>query len=459
MDAGLSFSINSNTSWRKDFAMTSDYRIAGETARGKVHKKLLLSGHRKQYNRLMRVLYLCQYFPPEIGATQIRAYEMAKNLVAMGHRVTMMTEVPNHPSGVIRPEYRKRFRVVEQMHGIEVIRSWVYATPDKTFRTRLLFYVSYMVTTIVNSLLLGKGKYDVVYATSPPLFVGLAGLVIARMRRVPFVFEVRDLWPEAAVELGELQGPHYIRWAHAMADYCYKRARGIVCVTQGIYTALAAKRLPERKLFIVKNGTNPDRYRYVFERELEEKRGWKGRFVVLYAGVHGVGQGLETVLEAASALLPVKPIHFVFIGEGPRKRELMAHASRRYLSNVEFLPEVSADEIAKYISLSSLCLVPLKKNELFKGALPSKMFDSWACGKPILLTVDGEARAELELARGGVFVEPENASAMARAIMEMYRKPEQVRQMGENGGRYILEQGYDRAVQARKLAQILQNLL
>lgn len=323
----------------------------------------------------------------------------------------------------------------------------------------MLFYLSYMVTTIVNSLFLSKRPYDVVYATSPPLFVGLAGLVIAGMRRVPFVFEVRDLWPEAAVELGELQGSHYIRWAHAMADYCYKRARGIVCVTQGIYTALAAKRLPEQKLFVIKNGTNPERYRYLFERELESKLGWKGRFVVLYAGVHGVGQGLETVLGAASVLLPVKPIRFVFIGEGPRKRELMEHASRRHLSNVEFLPEVSADEIAKYISLSSLCLVPLRKNELFKGALPSKMFDSWACGKPILLSVDGEAREELESARGGVFAEPENAGAMARAIMAMYRKPEQARQMGAKGRRYIHERGYIRAQQAGQLAHVIQNLL
>jgi len=137
----------------------------------------------------------------------------------------------------------------------------------------------------------------------------------------------------------------------------------------------------------------------------------------------------------------------------------MAQASRRHLSNVEFLPEVPADEIAKYISLSSLCLVPLKKNELFKAALPSKMFDSWACGKPILLSVDGEARETLESARGGIFAEPENASAMARAIMEMYQKPEQARQMGENGRRYVHEQGYSRAQQARHLAQIIQNLL
>ena len=425
----------------------------------KEHKKLLILGRGKQYNPLMRILYLSQYFPPEIGATQIRAYEMAKNLVAMGHRVTMMTEVPNHPSGLIHSEYRARVRVVEQTHGIEVVRSWVYATPYKTFRTRMLFYLSYVVTTIVNSLFLSKGTYDVVYATSPPLFVGLAGLVIAKMRRVPFVFEVRDLWPESAVELGELQNPHYISWAHAMADYCYRQARGIVCVTQGIYTTLVSRGPSKQKLFIVKNGTNPERYRYVFERDLEEKLGWRGKFVVLYAGVHGVGQGLEAVLGAASALRRVEPIRFVFIGEGPRKRELMAHASRRHLSNVEFLPEVSAGEIAKYISLSSLCLVPLKKNELFKGALPSKMFDSWACGKPILLGVDGEARKELESARGGMFIEPENVSAMARAIMEMYQKPEQARQMGENGRRYILEQGYDRAKQARKLAQILQNLL
>jgi glycosyltransferase involved in cell wall biosynthesis len=407
----------------------------------------------------MRILYLSQYFPPEIGATQTRAYEMATNLVDFGHEVTVMTEMPNHPSGIISPEYRSRLRVVEHLDGIHVVRNWVYATPLKNFNTRMAFYLSFMVTTIMNSLFLNGKKYDVVYATSPPLFVGLAGLIISKTRRIPFVFEVRDLWPESAVELGQLSDPRYVRWGHWIADFCYQHARGIIAVTRGIYDRLIAKNVPEHKLFLIKNGTNPERYRYILDRELERKLGWKGKFIVLYAGVHGVAQGLETVLEAASILDGVDEIHFAFVGEGPVKDKLVVQAARKNLHNVEFLPEISSDEIARYISLASLSLVPLKKNDLFKGALPSKMFDCWACGRPIILSVDGEARHELELARGGLFVEPENASAMAGTILDMYRNPTLCKEMGENGRRYIHENGYIRAQQGRNLAMIMDRLL
>ncbi len=407
----------------------------------------------------MRILYLSQYFPPEIGATQTRAYEMASNLVSMGHQVTMMTEMPNHPSGIIPLEYRSRFRVIEEMDGIHVVRSWVYATPVKSFRARMLFYLSFMLTTVLNSLFFKRKQFDVVYATSPPLFVGLAGLIIAKLRRIPFVFEVRDLWPESAVELGELKNPRYVRYGHEIADLCYQNARGVIVVTKGIYEKLIKKNLHEHKLFLIKNGTNPERYRYIQNHNLEKKLGWRGKFVVLYAGIHGVAQGLESVIETASVLEHMDRIHFAFVGEGPAKDGLIAEVKRKRITNIEFLSEVPADEIAKYISLASICLVPLRNKSLFKGALPSKMFDCWACGRPIILSVDGEARTELEAARGGLFVEPENASAMAEAISYMYKNPPSCREMGENGRRYIFDKGYIRAQQADNLDQVLERLI
>lgn len=407
----------------------------------------------------MRILYLSQYFPPEVGATQIRAHEMAANLVSLGHQVTVMTEMPNHPSGIIRPEYRRKFRAIETLDGIEVVRSWVYATPYKTFRRRLIFYLSFMITTIFNSLFLERKRFHVVYATSPPLLVGLAGLIIAKLKKIPLVFEVRDLWPESAVELGELTNPKYINWAQKIADLCNEQARGIVTVTRGIYRRLLAKNLTKEKLFLVQNGTNPERYRYTYDSELQKILGWQGKFIVLYVGIHGLAQGLETVIEAASLLKHENSLHFAFVGEGPKKNELMQKAARRKLSNIDFISEVPADEICKYISLADLCLVPLKKNDLFKGALPTKMFDYWACGKPILLSVDGEAREELEGAKGGVFVEPENSSLMAKTILDVYKDPTLAKQMGENGKRYIREKGYIRSEQARVLAHILRKLV
>jgi glycosyltransferase involved in cell wall biosynthesis len=407
----------------------------------------------------MNILYLSQYFPPEIGATQSRAYEMASNLVAFGHRVTVMTEMPNHPSGIIPPEYRGRFRAVEEMDGIKVIRSWVFASPIKNFKQRMLFYLSFMGTSVLNSLFLRTSGFDLVYATSPPLFVGLAGLIIAKLRKLPFVLEVRDLWPESAVELGFLTNPRSARWANRMADYCYRNALSIICVTKGIQKTLLGKNIPGKKIFLIRNGTNPERFRHVFDAELQKRLGWLNKFVALYAGVHGVAQGLETVLEAASLLVEEAAIRFVFIGEGPCKEDLQRSAIKMKLRNVDFLPQVATNEIAKYISLAGVCLVPLRKRELFKGALPSKIFDSWACGKPVILGIEGEARSEMEEAQGGIFVEPENPQEMARAIMDIYGNPERARQMGENGKEYLHKKGLFRSEQARQLEEILQKLL
>src|SRR5574342_1417632 len=186
------------------------------------------------HQRSMRILYLSQYFPPEVGATQTRAYEMARGLVRAGHQVTMIAEVPNHPSGIIPPRYRGKLYERSLWYGIEVIRVWVKASPVKNFRGRMAFYLSYMLMAALAGLSLARGKYDVIYTTSPPLFAGAAGLTLSYLRRIPLVFEVRDLWPESAVALGELRHPRAIKLAELLEKRCYQRARAIVVVTSGI---------------------------------------------------------------------------------------------------------------------------------------------------------------------------------------------------------------------------------
>ncbi len=172
----------------------------------------------------MHILYLSQYFPPEVGATQTRAYEMARGLVRAGHRVTMLTEVPNHPSGIVPPAYRGKWFERSELDGIDVLRVWVKASPVKTFKSRMAFYLSYMANATLVGALKARGPFDVVYATSPPLFVGAAGLALHGLKRAPFVFEVRDLWPESAVALGELRSPRAIAWAGKLEELCYNRA-------------------------------------------------------------------------------------------------------------------------------------------------------------------------------------------------------------------------------------------
>ena len=209
----------------------------------------------------MRILYLSQYFPPEVGATQTRAYEMARYLVSQGHQVTMIAEIPNHPMGIIPPEYRGKWYERTLLDGIDVIRVWVKTSPVKTFRTRMAFYLSYMVNATLAGLL-AHGPYDALYATSPPLFVGGAALALSWLRRIPLFFEVRDLWPESAVALGELNSPRAIALAEWLERTCYRRAEQIVVVTQGIYRRMLERGYPLEKLTLILNGANTELFQF-----------------------------------------------------------------------------------------------------------------------------------------------------------------------------------------------------
>jgi colanic acid biosynthesis glycosyl transferase WcaI len=403
----------------------------------------------------VRILYLSQYFPPEVGATQTRAYEMARYLVSAGHQVTMLTEVPNHPSGIIPPEFRHKLWERTVLDGIDVIRVWVKASPNKTFAARMWFYLTYMIGAAIAGLALARGRYDVILATSPPLFVGGSALALSYLRRIPLVFEVRDLWPESAVALGELTSPRAVAAAGKLEEMCYNRARRIVVVTAGIRQRLQQRGFGH-KLALIPNGANTQLFVPAREKGemLRARLDLAGSFVVIYAGIHGVAQGLETVLEAARQLQNTPGIHFLFVGEGPKKAELVALRDRMELGNVTMLPEQPRSEMPAYLSAADVALVPLRKLEIFQAALPSKMFDAWACGCPVLLSIDGEARQVLNEAGGGVFCLPEDAAEMAGAILDLRAQPQRLRLHGDNG-RAFVEAHYSRQHLAAELEKLL----
>ena len=404
----------------------------------------------------MKILYLSQYFPPEVGATQARAYDMATGLIRAGHRVTMLTEVPNHPQGIIRPDYRGRLFARDVLDDIDVIRVWVKTSSVKSISTRLLFYLSYMVTATLAGLLLAREDYDLLYATSPPLFVGGAALALSTLRRLPLVFEVRDLWPESAVSLGEIKNPRLVRWSTWLEERCYRRARRIVVVTQGIRARLSERGFPSEKMAFIPNGSNTEIFRPQPEAALALRRelGLEGCFLVIYAGIHGIAQGLETVLEAAHRLVGIPDVHLLLVGDGPAKSHLLQLKEELRLTNVTMLQGQPREAIPAYLSAADVALVPLRKVELFKGALPSKMLDAWACGVPVILAVDGEAKEVLEKARAGSYVEPENPSQLSNAILRLRENPALCKEYGRNG-RDFVARNYDR----RKLAQSLEKLL
>ncbi len=411
----------------------------------------------------LRILYLSQYFPPEVGATQTRAYEMARYLAGQGHRVTMLTEVPNHPSGIIPPAYRGKLWERKPLDGIDVVRLWVWAAPEKGFVTRMRFYLSYMVMAILAGVVLGlrlRRRYDVVYATSPPLFVGLAGVIIAAIIRARFLFEVRDLWPESAVALGELNNRRAVALADGVARLCYRRARGIVAVTRDMVARLEARGIPPDKIRLIPNGANVDQFRPVPAEvwPLREQLGLDEAFVVLYAGIHGLAQGMESLVETARLLRDEPGIRFVFVGAGPKKAAVAALKAQYGLENLVLLPEQPRAAMPAYLTMAGVSLVPLRGAQLFEGALPSKMFEAMACGAPVLLSARGEAATVLHEAQAGLIVPPEDPAALAAAIRYLRDHPAEATVMGQNGRIFVVRE-YSRAEQARRLERVLRSVL
>lgn len=408
----------------------------------------------------MRILYLSQYFPPEIGATQNRSYEMARQWVLLNHNVIMISEFPNHPSGIMSPEYHRRFIEKSTLDGIEVIRVWVKTSPNKNFRTRILFYLSYMVNAIIVGLFSVHGKIDFIYATSPPLFVGAAAILLSILKRIPMFFEVRDLWPESAIAIGELSNPSAISLATKLEGWCYQRAIGVVVVTQGVYRSLVQKGISPNKLLVIPNGSNTDLIEFnpLQRTRIRQKLGLENKFIAVYAGIHGLAQNLETVIEAARLLVNNKDIHFLFIGAGPKKDELINLGSTYKLNNLTFLTEKPRELIGTYLSAADVAIIPLRKAEIFESVIPSKLYDAWACKRPVLLSIEGEARELVEKVNGGRFVPPEDPAKMVDELLHLKNNPLLCEEMGEDGFEYTIK-NHSRQTLATKLINNLEDML
>lgn len=401
----------------------------------------------------MHVLLVSQYFHPEVGATQTRMLEFARGLTAKGHRVTVLTEFPNHPHGIIPDAYRGKLFTEERLEGFTVLRTWVWATPVKTFWGRIAFYLSFMVLASLRGLFY-RPRVDAVLATSPPLFSGAVGWAISRGKGAKFVLDIRDIWPAAAVALGELRSPLTLKWAGWLERRLYRAADCITAVTRGFCAHIATVGADASKIRWLPNGTveglfTPERS----EAGLKAQLGLEGRFVVTFAGTHGIAQGLPAVLDAAKRLAG-EPVTFLFIGDGPVKSALVERARAEGLDNVVFHPQVPLTRIPPYLNLSDALLVPLRNDPVFSSFIPSKLFDSMACAKPVILMVDGEARSLLDQARAGLYVAAEDAGALADAVRWLRAHPEESREFGERGRKFVLE-NFTRSRQVEELEKLL----
>lgn len=407
----------------------------------------------------LRVLFFTQYYPPEVGATQTRMQTFAEHLVDRGHDVTVVTELPNHPKGEIFEGWRGRWIDRRHENGVEVIRLRVYTSPRKSPVRRLLFYGTYAAGASAVGAGLALRGWDAVFATSPPLPAAVPGWLTARLARAPFVLDVRDLWPAVAAALGELDPGVMLRTAEKLERFLYRRAEAVTVVTESFRKHVADGGADPERIRHLPNGTVPELFAPDRrDPELRERLGvGEDGVLVGYFGNHGVAQGLETVLGAADRLRGRSGLCFHFVGEGPRKEELMTERDRQGLENVHFHDQVPLEEIAAWINAADLMLVPLADHPLFRQFVPSKLYDYLACATPVVLSVEGEAREILDASGGGLAVPPGDSEALARAVARLADEPERREAMGRAGREHVLAH-YTRDRQAERLEDLLTEL-
>ena len=401
----------------------------------------------------MNILLIHQYFLEEDDPGGSRWNEFTRVWTEQGHTVTVIGGMMHYNGSEKKAEYKHKYFVKKQQGAVVVWRCHVSESYNKHFIGRLWGYFSFLFSSLYAGLFKARRKFDVVIVTSPPLFVGVSGYLISRLRRMPFVFEVRDLWPESAIDTGVLKSKFFIKLAYWVEAFIYKKAKLINVLTPAFYTTLKAKKgIPENKLIQISNAADfslSEKLLKEFDREkFRKEHELGGRFVITYVGAHGVANYLEQLLDAGEALRDTNVL-FLLIGQGMEKERLKKLAEERKITNVRFLDAVPKADVFRYILASEMGASVLKKVDTFKTVYSNKTFDYMSCKKPILMAIDGVSRELLEAAGAGSYVEPENISEYNRVIREYLNNPARLVTEGDSGYRFAKE-NFDREVLAKK---------
>ncbi|MBN2473999.1 MAG: glycosyltransferase family 4 protein [Pirellulales bacterium] len=405
----------------------------------------------------MKILFFSHYFPPEVNAPATRTYEHCVRWVRAGHDVTVVTCAPNCPNGVVYPGYKNGVRrQIEDVDGIRVVRVWTYMAPNAGTVRRVLNYVSFLATATLASLRLSRP--DVIVATSPQLFCGWAGVLASWLKRVPLVLEIRDIWPESIEAVGALRNRLLLRLLERMERRMYRSARHIVAVGRGYRDNIVSKVGLGDRISVITNGVDleffkpaePD-VRFLHMWDLED------RFVCSYIGTIGMAHGLEVVLDAAKILKQKKrrDICFALVGDGASRQRLREQAKQADLTDmVVFVDRQPKEEIPPILASSDACLIHLKKCELFGTVLPSKIFETMAMERPIIIGVRGEARDIVVEAGAGLEMEPDSASSLVEAIKTLADDPGFAAQHGRAARTYVAKH-YNRDLLAAEYLDLL----
>jgi colanic acid biosynthesis glycosyl transferase WcaI len=386
----------------------------------------------------LRILILTQYFPPEIGGPQTRLASMTGELRRLGHDVEVVTGLPNYPRGKFFPGYGRSFYRRELLSGVIVHRLWLYPAMGSGIG-RMLNYASFAATSLFG--LMRAEKPDFIFVESPPLLLALSGYLAGRLRGVPFILNVADLWPDAIVEGRFLQDGFLLRSMEAIEKWSYRNAAYVNAVTEGIRDRLVEqKAVPREKVLFLPNGVDAIRYQprsedLVLKREL----GLDGKKIVLWAGTLGYAHGLEHVLQAAKLLSDRAEIHFLFVGDGSARPALETLAEELQLSSITFRDPVPPEQLPPYFSIAECGLASLLDLPIHRGARPSKIFPVLASGKPLIFAGKGETAELLRQARAGIVVPPGDSRALADAVLQIVENPEAARVQGMRGREFVEE--------------------
>ncbi len=388
----------------------------------------------------MRILYVSQYFPPEMGAPAARVSQLASRWRDMGHDARVLTGFPNHPGGRIYPGFQRQFRRgfdSEQYQGVTVYRTWLYPAANRGLVRRSANYASFCISAALRGCLL-HFQPEVVIGSSPQLLCAQAASWIARRYGARFIFEVRDLWPEslAAVRACSADSRLY-RALDRLAGALYDRSWKTVVVTEESKRRLCERGLDASRLSVVQNGVDAAMFRPDVAPAQHPELA--GKFIVSYIGTLGMAHSVSTILHAADLLRGRPEIHFLLIGNGAEREALLQQRQERGLDNVTFLDQLPWSAVPSYLSLSSACIVHLARSPLFETVLPSKMFEIMASAKPVILGVRGEAERLLKTAQAGLACEPESPTGLRDAILQLAANPGLCRALGQNGREYVLK--------------------
>ena len=399
----------------------------------------------------MKILFLTDNFPPEVNAPASRTYDHVKEWQKAGHDITVITCAPNFPKGKVYDGYKNKLYQTEVMDGIRVIRVWSYIAENKGFFKRTLDYISYSVTSFFAGLFV---DCDIIIATSPQFFTALSGKTLSLFKRRSWIMEVRDLWPESIKTVGAMNDNLFIKYFEWQERRCYQSAKHIVVVTDSFKRNLIARGVDETKISVVKNGANRELFSPMEkDQSIISQLGLEGKKIIGYIGTHGMAHKLDFVLECAKHMEGKNNYHFLLIGSGAKKEELLKLKEEKDIGNVTMLDSVPKTEVNRYISILDLALINLRKSDLFKTVIPSKIFENAGMEIPIIMGVEGEAKEIVEGFGAGLCFEPENEDDFNQKLNLLLTDDELYAKCKEGCRKLSID--FDRKKLARDMLQVI----